>query len=40
LKFVWLMNPETRRAWVKTRDGITEVRDGVLEPAVGDCSAI
>ena len=30
VKYVWLINPETRRAWVYSRDGITEVRDGVL----------
>jgi len=30
VQYVWLINPESRRAWVYTRGGITEVRDGIL----------
>jgi Uma2 family endonuclease len=30
VQYVWLINPQSRRAWIYTRDGITEVRDGVL----------
>jgi Uma2 family endonuclease len=29
-QYVWLINPESKRAWIYTRDSITEVRDGVL----------
>jgi Uma2 family endonuclease len=28
--YVWVINPRTRRAWVYTKDGITEAKDGVL----------
>ena len=28
--FVWVINPENRRAWVYTSDGSREVKDGVL----------
>ncbi len=37
VRYVWLINPESRRAWVYTRNGITEVTDGVLrteEPGI------
>jgi len=30
VQYVWLINPESRRAWVHTHDAITEVRDGML----------
>jgi Uma2 family endonuclease len=30
VRYVWLINPEGRRAWIYTRDSISEVRDGVL----------
>jgi Uma2 family endonuclease len=30
VRYVWLINPESRRAWVYTCERITEVRDGVL----------
>jgi Uma2 family endonuclease len=31
--FVWLINPSNRRAWVYTKDSVTEVKDGVLRTA-------
>jgi Uma2 family endonuclease len=30
VRYVWVVDPETTRAWIYTRDGITEARDGVL----------
>ena len=30
VRYVWVINPRTRRVWVHTRDGITEVKDGIL----------
>ena len=33
---VWVVNPETRRAWVHTNDGSREARDGVLRNLAGD----
>ena len=37
VRYVWVINPRTRRAWVYTTDGSREVRDGVLrteKPAI------
>ena len=31
--YVWVIDPETRRAWIYTADHIREVRDGVLRTA-------
>jgi Uma2 family endonuclease len=28
--YVWLIDPQSKRAWVYTREGIAEVKDGVL----------
>jgi Uma2 family endonuclease len=30
VRYIWVVDPETTRAWIYTRDGITEARDGVL----------
>jgi Uma2 family endonuclease len=30
VRYVWLVNPQSRRAYVYTSEGMTEVRDGVL----------
>ncbi len=30
VRYVWVVDPETKRAWIYTRDSITEARDGVL----------
>jgi Uma2 family endonuclease len=30
VRYIWLINPEGRRAWIYTRDSISEVRDAVL----------
>jgi len=30
VRYVWLVDPQTRRAYVYTSDGMTEVKDGVL----------
>src|SRR5271154_1951771 len=30
VRYVWVINPRTRRAWVYTTDGSREVKDGVL----------
>jgi Uma2 family endonuclease len=30
VRFVWLIDPRTRRAWIYTQDEIREVRDGLL----------
>lgn len=30
VRFVWLVNPETKRAYVYTSEGMVEVKDGVL----------
>ena len=29
--YVWVINPRTRRAWVHTKDSISEAKDGVLK---------
>jgi Uma2 family endonuclease len=29
--YVWVINPRSRRAWVYTRDGIAEAKDGILK---------
>jgi Uma2 family endonuclease len=37
VRYVWLLHPGTRRAFVYTRDGVQEVKDGVLttsDPAI------
>jgi Uma2 family endonuclease len=33
VRFVWLIDPYERRAWIYTKDGIREVRDGLLRTA-------
>ena len=33
---VWVINPETRRAWILTSDGSREAKDGVLRNPAGD----
>jgi len=33
VRSVWVIDPVNRRAWVYTREGITEVKDGVLRAA-------
>jgi Uma2 family endonuclease len=33
---VWVINPETRRAWMHTSDGSHEAKDGILRNPVGD----
>ena len=33
---VWVVNPETRRAWIHTNDRSREVKDGVLRNPAGD----
>jgi Uma2 family endonuclease len=30
VRYVWLVNPQSRRAYVYTSEGMTEVKDGVL----------
>jgi Uma2 family endonuclease len=30
VRYVWVINPRTRRAWVYTKEGIVEAKDGVL----------
>jgi len=30
VQYVWVVDPETTRAWIYTRDRIAEARDGVL----------
>lgn len=30
VRYVWLIDPKTRRAWVCTADGMREARDGIL----------
>jgi Uma2 family endonuclease len=33
VRFVWLIDPRARRAWIYTQDQIREVRDGLLRTA-------
>jgi Uma2 family endonuclease len=33
---VWVINPENRRAWIHTKDGAREAKDGVLRNPAGD----
>ena len=33
---VWVINPETRRAWTHTLDGSHEAKDGILQNPAGD----
>jgi Uma2 family endonuclease len=33
---VWVINPETRRAWMHTNEGSREAKDGVLRNPAGD----
>lgn len=33
---VWVIRPETRRAWIHTNDGAREAKDGVLRNPSGD----
>ncbi len=30
VRYVWLINPQTRKAWIYTSDGAREAKDGVL----------
>ena len=30
VRYVWVIDPQTRKAWIYTPDEIREVRDGVL----------
>lgn len=30
VRYIWVVDPETARAWIYTPDGITEARDGIL----------
>ncbi len=37
VRYVWLIDPRTRRAWVHTKDGAHETKDGILrteDPAI------
>jgi Uma2 family endonuclease len=36
VSYVWLIDPETRRATVYTREGVMEVKDGVLSTTTPD----
>jgi len=36
VRYVWVINPRNRRAWVYTTDGSREVKDGVLRTADPD----
>lgn len=36
VSYIWLIDPSTRRATIYTRDGVTEVRDGVLSTTSPD----
>lgn len=38
VRYVWLIHPRTRRAFVYTREGVTEVKDGVLRTNDPDIS--
>lgn len=31
VRYVWLINPHTRRAFIYTREGVREVKDGILD---------
>ena len=31
IRYVWLIDPQTRRAWVHTPDGVREAKDGILK---------
>jgi Uma2 family endonuclease len=33
VRYVWLINPQTRKAWIYTSDGAREAKDGVLRTA-------
>jgi Uma2 family endonuclease len=33
VRYVWIVDPPKRRAWVHTTEGVREVRDGVLRTA-------
>ena len=33
---VWVIDPETRRAWIHTNDGSREAKDGILRNPAGD----
>ena len=33
---VWVIDPESRRAWIHTKDGSCEAKDGVLRNPAGD----
>jgi len=30
VRYVWVINPRSRRAWVHTSEGIHEAKDGIL----------
>ena len=36
VRYVWVINPRNRRAWVYTKDGSREVKDGVLRTSDPD----
>jgi Uma2 family endonuclease len=38
VRYVWLINPRTRHAYIHTAEGIREVRDGILTTANPDIS--
>jgi Uma2 family endonuclease len=31
VRYVWLINPKSRRAWAYTKDAVQEARGGILE---------
>jgi Uma2 family endonuclease len=33
VRYVWVINPQTRKAWIYTSDGAREAKDGVLRTA-------
>lgn len=40
VSYVWLINPRSRRAYIYTRDGSREARDGVLRTANPDITVV
>ena len=36
VRYVWVINPRNRRAWVYTTDGSREVKDGILRTSDPD----
>jgi Uma2 family endonuclease len=33
VRYVWVVDPQTRKAWIYTSEGSREVRDGMLRTA-------